>query len=240
VTDEKMLERVRKLLAKAEAEGVTPQESEALTGKAAELMARYGIERARLGALHPETDKPADRQFQIANPWAQVKMHLLSQIATPMRCQCVMLNTRSGARLHVFGYESDLDRAEMLWTSVLVQMTRALALASVPPGARSSRAWRRSFLLGYTSAVAGRVRSAEQAAASQAEETGNRDGGVSTALVLADRSMVVRDLADTAYPNTRKTRITFTGSGYSAGHRQGQRADLGATRVNPPSRLAIK
>ena len=45
-----LLNRVRKLLAKAEAEGVTPPEAEALTAKAAELMARYGIDRARLAA----------------------------------------------------------------------------------------------------------------------------------------------------------------------------------------------
>ena len=45
-----LLDRVRKLLAKAEAEGVTPPEAEALTAKAAELMARYGIDRARLAA----------------------------------------------------------------------------------------------------------------------------------------------------------------------------------------------
>ena len=51
-----LLDRVRKLLAKAEDEGVTPHEAEALTAKAAELMARYGIDRALLGALHPETD----------------------------------------------------------------------------------------------------------------------------------------------------------------------------------------
>jgi len=52
-----MLDKVRKLLAKAEAEGVTPQEAEALTDKAAELIARYGIDRARLAAAKPETDE---------------------------------------------------------------------------------------------------------------------------------------------------------------------------------------
>jgi hypothetical protein len=35
-----LLERVRKLLAKAESAGVTPAEAEALTAKAAQLMAR--------------------------------------------------------------------------------------------------------------------------------------------------------------------------------------------------------
>ena len=70
-----LLDRVRKLLAKAEAEGVTPQEAEALTAKAAELMARYGIDRARLAASRPDTDRPGSRVIDIENPWAQVRAH---------------------------------------------------------------------------------------------------------------------------------------------------------------------
>jgi cytosine/adenosine deaminase-related metal-dependent hydrolase len=50
-SDNPLLERVRKLLAKAEAQGATPAEAEALTAKAAELMARYGIDRALLAGL---------------------------------------------------------------------------------------------------------------------------------------------------------------------------------------------
>src|SRR5712691_12576687 len=123
-----LLDRVRKLLAKAEDEGVTPHEAEALTAKAAELMARYGIDRAMLGALRPESDLPADRVFDLDNPWAAVKAHLLSGLASALRCQCVLLNKRQpGSRLHVFGYASDIERADILFTSLLVQMARALA-----------------------------------------------------------------------------------------------------------------
>src|ERR1035441_8326864 len=72
-----LLARVRKLLAKAEAEGVTPPEAQALTAKAAELMAKYGIDRARLAATRPDTDRPGNRIIDIGNPWAQVRAHLL-------------------------------------------------------------------------------------------------------------------------------------------------------------------
>jgi len=58
---DKLLDRVRKLLAKAEDESCTPPEAEALTAKAAELMAKYGIDRALLAAVRPETDAPASR-----------------------------------------------------------------------------------------------------------------------------------------------------------------------------------
>jgi cytosine/adenosine deaminase-related metal-dependent hydrolase len=66
--DNPLLDRVRKLLAKAEARGVTPAEAEALTAKAAELMARYGIDRALFAAQQPESDHPADRKVDVDNP----------------------------------------------------------------------------------------------------------------------------------------------------------------------------
>src|SRR5271166_743008 len=123
-----LLDRVRKLLAKAEAEGVTPPEAEALTAKAAELMARYGIDRARLAAARPDTDRPGSRVIDIDNPWGQVRAHLLAGLAGAMRCQCVLLSTtKPGARIHVFGYASDLERADILYTSLLLQMARGLA-----------------------------------------------------------------------------------------------------------------
>jgi hypothetical protein len=109
-----LLERVRKLLAKAEARGVTPAEAEALTAKAAELMARYGIDRALLAARQPETDQPADRKIDIGNPWARVQAHLLCGLASAMRCQCVILpRSGPGTRIHMFGFASDIERAEV-------------------------------------------------------------------------------------------------------------------------------
>src|SRR6266478_7077123 len=106
-----LLDRVRKLLAKAEAAGVTPAEAEALTAKAAELMAKYGIDRALLAARRPETDHPADRKVDIDNPWARVQAHLLCGLASALRCQCVILpRSGSGTRIHIFGFASDIER----------------------------------------------------------------------------------------------------------------------------------
>src|SRR5580658_1005104 len=95
---DRLLDRVRKLLAKAEAEGVTPPEAEALTAKAAELMAKYGIDRALLAAQRPETDQAASRMVDIYNPWARVQAHLLCGLASAMRCQCILLPSGEGQR----------------------------------------------------------------------------------------------------------------------------------------------
>jgi len=237
--DEGLLGRVRKLLAKAEAEGVTPAEAEALTGKAAELMARYGIDRARLGAIRPETDTPADKVVTLDNPWAAVKAHLLSGLAQALRCQCVLLKGNSATRVHVFGYASDIERADILFTSLLVQMARGLAAQQAP--ASHVKAWRRSWMLGFTSAVVSRVRAAERAAARAAGDAGTErdatgDDGPSTALVLADRALTVRRTIQQAYPRTRQARVTYTGSGYSDGYREGQNADIGGGKLRPGSK----
>jgi Protein of unknown function (DUF2786) len=240
VRNDDLLDRVRKLLAKAEDEACSPAEAEALTAKAAELMARYGIDRALLGALHPETDRPADRVFTLLNPWADVKRQLLAGLATALRCQCVLTKTpMETTRLHAFGYSSDLERAEILFTSVLVQMARALAVQRVPSygGAGGARAWRRSWMLGYSTAVVARVRAAEEAAvASAPAET---TGGASTALVLADRSLVVRRQVAEAYPRLRKMRVTFSGTGYGDGYREGQKADIGEAKLRSRSAGAL-
>ena len=237
--DADLLDRVRKLLAKAEDEGCSPAEAEALTAKAAELMARYGIDRALLGALHPETDKPGDRVFTLANPWGDVKRHLLAGLAMALRCQCVQTRSADGTRLHVFGYTSDLERADILFTSLLVQMARALARQPVPAAGGAARAWRRSWMLGYCTAVVTRVRAAEEAAVATAPTPATADGGQSAALVLADRSLVIRRQVATAYPRLRKTRVTYSGDGYGDGYREGQRADIGSTKLRARTAGAI-
>jgi hypothetical protein len=238
--DNPQLDRVRKLLAKAEAQGVTPEEAEAFTAKAAELMARYGIDRALLAAARPETDVPGDRVITISNPWAAVHAHLLCGIGSAMRCQCILITTRAGARVHVFGYGSDIERAEVLYTSLLLQMGHGLARVAVPEWARSSRAWRRSWLLGYCTAVIARVRAAERAAAAQADTEQAAADGKSAALVLASRDQVVGARARAAYPVTRKAKVTYSGSGYRDGHAKGQTADIGGTRLTPRNRPAIR
>ena len=231
-----LLARVRKLLAKAEDAGVTAAEAEALTAKAAELMAKYGIDRALLAAARPETDRPADRVIDVGNPWARIQAHLLCGLASALRCQCVILpRPGPGSRIHMFGFASDLERTDVLYTSLLVQMWQGLAAAPVPAWSRSPRAWRRSWLLGFAAAVVARVHAAEQEATSRATAPDARSGS-QTALVLADRALVIRRNIEQAYPVTRKSQVTYSGSGYSAGYTQGQRADIGTARLRGSAR----
>ena len=57
--------------------------------------------------------------------------------------------------------------------------------------------------------------------------------------MLADRSQVITRDIEQAYPVTRKTRVTYSGSGYGAGYTEGQKADIGSARLRTGTRRAL-
>jgi hypothetical protein len=83
-----MLDKVRKLLAKAEDPACTREEAEALTAKAAELIAKYGIDQAMLAA--GGTQRPqavGNRLVELQGPYLREKAHLLHVVAeSPCTC----------------------------------------------------------------------------------------------------------------------------------------------------------
>ncbi|MGA4842096.1 DUF2786 domain-containing protein [Streptomyces sp. G45] len=234
-----MLARIRALLAKAEATNFA-EEAESLTAKAAQLMAKYGIEEAMLNDGRADRDAPTDRKITITNPWAMERVRLINRIAKAMSCELIHLGRNGNGpsrEVHVFGYESDIQRAELLYSSLLLQMESSLARQVVPFG-ESPRAWRRSWLLGYISRVGTRVEEAERRARNDAAHETSA-GGRSAALVLADRKALVERNYRSAYPRTRSGRTTMRGSGYGDGWAAGGRADIGGRRIGRPAAGAL-
>jgi hypothetical protein len=230
VTAPNLLERVRKLLAKAEDPGVTVEEAEAYNAKAAELIARHGIDAALLAATGATRDDVGHRVIRIDNPYARDKAHLLTSVADPLRCKTVHTYGAGPYTVRIYGFGSDLERVELLYTSLLVQATRELMHVRPDEWGESTAAYRRSWLAGFASAVATRLHRAERrAAADQPTAT----DGTSTALVLRDRSALVEDAVTTDYPRLRTMRHrSLTGTGRSDGFASGTRADLGGHRLD--------
>jgi hypothetical protein len=225
-----MLERVRKLLAKAEDPGCTAEEAAALNDKAAELIARYGVDRALLSAVSPEVDPVGDRVIHIDAPYALDKASLLAAVAYALRCRSVRRKQwLAGGYVystHLFGCASDLERTELLYTSLLVQASYGLAGAHVPPW-EPVATFRRSWLAGFTQAVQRRLHDAERRASAAADTS-----DPSMALVLADRSDRVARRLTEVYPRLgRSAPRRLIGSGKGDGYAAGQRADLGGTRL---------
>ena len=235
---EEILAKVRKILALAEDPAATPAEAETYTAKAAALVAEYGIDRALLAQADPDSDIVGDRVVVLDPPYALDKSSLLSTVAIRLRCRCVQRRRYvDGAKqlsLHLFGYESDLLRSELLYTSLLLQATSTLARTPVPRG-EGAAAFRRSWLAGFTTAIGRRLIDAEQRAEREAErqargrsERGAGPTGPSLALVLADRTVDVERAVEREYPRLGRAQDRrLSGSGGMAGWQAGQRADLG-------------
>lgn len=228
-TRDRYLDIVRKLLAKAEDPACTQAEADALTVKATELMAKYSIDEAMAAARAPERRVVVSKVFTIPAPYATDKLLLLNAITRALGGRAVRL---TGNRLHVFGMAADVERIEMLWTSLLIQSAREVSKAYIPAGMRKVT-FVKGFLLGFGSEVQRRLEEAEQRAR-QGAEAGDR----SVALVLVDRSSLVHDSVRDAYPRIRRETFSRNAYAHGSGLAAGRRADLGGKRFGA-SRPAI-
>ncbi|MFE4056016.1 DUF2786 domain-containing protein [Streptomyces sp. NPDC059096] len=213
----RMLTRIRALLAKAEATGY-PQEAEALTAKAQELMARHSIDEALLADRTHRGDVPGACRIGVDAPYETAKAILLDAVASANRCRAVW-NSAYGFST-VVGFEPDLEAVELLHTSLLVQGTSAMTRAEAAQragGRKRTKTFRQSFLMAYAHRLGERLAAATEQATEQAngevterwaEGDGAAPGGGSGLLpVLAAREAAVTDRTDRMFPETVATRV---------------------------------
>ncbi len=227
--DAKMLARIRGLLAKAEATEF-PDEAEALSGKAQELMAKFSLDRALVEA-GPGLEIPDDstgRRLWVDTPYVSAKAQLVGAVASANRCRTVVIERL--AVVTIVGTELDLQLTEILSTSLLVQANRAMLAAGKHVGRRGesrTRSFRQSFLMAYAQRIGERLQAS--AAATQAAVPEADAGRLLP--VLAKREEQVDVLFTKLFPNTtvRRTRIT-NGAGWEAGLTAADQAQLEARR----------
>jgi hypothetical protein len=196
--DQRMLDRIRALLAKAESTDF-PEEADAFTAKAQELMARHRIDHALLVARTGERDKPVTFRIGIDNPYEAPKALLLQVVAEANRCRAVWAK-RFGFTT-IVGFPADLESTELLFTSLLVQATRAMTQAK-PSTDRHGRNTTRSFRQSFLTAYAGRIGERLSGAADAVDREMAASAGADRLLpVLAARDDAVRDAFEEQFPD---------------------------------------
>ncbi|MEV6003591.1 DUF2786 domain-containing protein [Streptomyces griseomycini] len=209
--ESRVLGRIRALLAKAEATGF-PEEAEALSAKAQELMARHSVDEALLAAQAPSGEAPGACRIGVEPPYEQAKAVLLDAVAGANHCRAVW-NEPLGFST-VVGFASDLEAVELLYTSLLVQATTAMTKAEAAQragGRKRTKTFRQSFLAAYAHRVGTRL-----AAAAESQV------GDDLLPVLASREVAVADRTDRLFPETTTTRLR--GVSDAAGWEEGARA----------------
>lgn len=213
--DEKKLGRVRALLAKAESSAF-PEEAEALSAKAQELMTRHALDRVLVEAGVSAPDVPASRRIWLDTPYVDAKSLLVDVVAKANRCRAVF--DPRWDFVTVVGDEDDLDAVALLTTSLLVQATRAMIAG---PAGRD-RAFRKSFLVAYATRIGERLEAVAEATLTATPDADR------LLPVLASHELKVNAAFTALFPQVVGKSVTVRShEGWDAGREAADRARLG-------------
>jgi Protein of unknown function (DUF2786) len=203
--DQRVLGRIRALLAKAESSTFVA-EAETFTAGAQSLMARHSIDRALLAALDQRSCEDATgRRIGIDNPYEGPKAMLLGAVAEANRCRTVW--SRDLGFSTAIGFPADLDAVELLFTSLLVQATAAMTQAGSRAdgsGRSRTRSFRQSFLTAYASRIGQRL---TDVTGQQTAEVASEPTGRNLLPVLAARSEAVDEAVAAMFPHVTGHRV---------------------------------
>lgn len=221
--DQRQLERVRALLAKAEST-TFEAEAEALTAKAQELIARYSLDQALLATAGTAGALPIGARIWVDDPYTEPKSSLAARVADANRCTCVWDPNLKYVTL--FGFDHDVAAVELLYTSLLAQATAAMIRhGSVQDytGQSRTRSFRRSFLQGFAHRIGDRL-----SEVTSAEEQAAVESAASLLPVLAGRQEQVEMAFREAFPEVvmRRTSVS-NAAGWHAGKVAADLAQLG-------------
>lgn len=246
-TKREVAEKVRKILTQAEDPAATPEEAQAFTMKAQQLMTKYSIELAMVS----DTDGGGElvgTGWTIQGPYASHKVNLISAVARANDCRAIYSDLPAGRKhIEVVGYPSDVDWVQTLSGSLEIQLASALASAArQKPDYVHGRTFAVGFIQGFNAEINGRLQQARRAAVAAAEAAADDerreaarqalDAGVqlapaadSVALVLVAKSQRVEEEFMVRHPGSRtvyhQVRLQ-SWSGYAPGRAAGRRASL--------------
>lgn len=208
--DPRVLNRVRGLLTKAESTPF-PEEAEALSAKAQELVTRHALER-----MPVEAPTTTSRRLWLDKRYFDGKAQVVHVVAEANRCRAVVYDLGFVA---LVGEELDLEIVELLSASLLVQATRAMVAAGDRAGKGAeerSAAFRKSFLLSYAHRIGERLRAANEV-----------PGDDRLLPVLAARKKAVDEYFGAMFTSTvAKSTPVRSAAGWDAGRSAADRAHL--------------
>jgi hypothetical protein len=247
--------RVRALLDLAEKAG-SEHEAEIARNKAMELMFRHGISDAMVGVASATPDEIRQVTFKYTGILKDAKRSIAVGVSRGLGNKLVVGDNEYARPKYsyttVTGWNSDLERLEVMLASIQIQADHALKQwereqKRSRSGWSELSAWqkfqdRRQFLISFGSGVEHKLlialrsamaEAAKERAEANAESVAEATTGVE--LALRDRRESVKDWYDRHYGNGLRTVHSRLSAGSygasSAGHAAGRAADVGQHRV---------
>jgi len=225
-------DKITKLLAQAESTPHVAERNSAIE-LAQELMTKHAIDEGMLQAKGKQpVEKIVEQGIRINRPDEKAKLSLLNSVANANDCRTAYLG--SGHYIgwstgYVFGFESDVRRVKMMYTSLLLQMTNEM-LATVPPRGVHILRFRNNFIRGYSMRIYRRLMDSRHKVIKQAPKE--------AALVLVNRGQRVKEWVEETLDLRRGEKDVFQGDYQSQvqGAKAANRADISSDRLGTDSR----
>lgn len=222
---DKIIDRVRALLAKTVENGCTEAEALAAAETAARLMEEYEVSRDDVDSVKDDRYgiRTIDNLASKGN-----RMHPAQYCLQAIARFCNVRVWRSGSQIKLFGSEADTEFAKYLTTIVQIAMEREVAAylrgPDRPAGVHGA-SLRASFLHGMAHRVSGRLNelSRQRTQRMQSTEKG-------TALVVVKDQEVARRFSQLGMKlksGGSRTTTVRSGNAYQAGQRAGDRVSFG-------------
>lgn len=249
MTEDSRIEKIQKLLAKAERAG-TPEEADAFFAKAQELMSLWAIDEAMLAARGGKQVDDKIVQDKVHVNKTYWKQEALLWARTGRSNNVVVLQSHAGTKepyVMLIGYKSDVERLKMLVASLNIQCASQANVrfrdhvGSLPrglkPTAMEGFVWRRSFREGFALRIAERLAEIQAATVKTADTTSG--GSLLPALRSREEDVLKYVSANFQVGKAANRQTSYDRSGARAGQAAANNADLGQSRMGTGARGAL-
>lgn len=149
MTKETLIEKINKLLAKANCSSISPEESAAFFGKAHSLMLEHKIEQAELDLSEDETPETEEEQLNQEDKGKRKLATWKAQLGLVLSKANGCFIYQSGSRIVLTGKKSDTDTVRYLYQYCVNEIDRLTATFASGYG----RTYSNNFRLGCVDAI---------------------------------------------------------------------------------------
>lgn len=231
--DDKIYDKVAKILAKAERAG-TPEEAELFFGKAQEMITKHALDelalQQRVNGGSGKAETVSHELVAFKSIYFKAECRVWGAVARANSCRVLIQDKqwREQQGVILIGTPSDRTNVKMLMASLQIQIARATRTVPDYVGGKNMDkfVWRRSFREGFAGEIGRRLEGATKSAAQ-----GHKSGDMLP--VLASKAQQAKAYEDDTFqvstPKASRARVDHLGRG--AGMSAAQRADVGSPRV---------
>lgn len=232
-----LTDKIAKLLRKAEGKGTTPEEADAFFAKAQALMAEHAISlltvRAHMAADEKDPLGPLGHDVvNVGSSYYNADALLLQYVANANDCQTRFHKHTKPMHSRLYGYEVDRLNVQMLYTSLLLVVSKQALAFGRESGLRGMPLYvaRRSFREAFAQRVNERLKEARRTIIERVDD--------SLLPALQDKHDTVTRYAGGATTGKGRAR-SWNYAAAAAGTRAADRADLGGVRIGTNVKGAI-